>query len=108
MDKLVKTNNGYEIQQVSGFSAVVDCLKAPIKPIIGEASTAGDGRIAAGVWFLVGAGVGGTIGYKYVKKAQGAYHALRNSGESHLASASDISNDMNGVMEDEYSEEFGA
>lgn len=77
MKKMVKNADGkYELSELSGMNGFVDCVKAPIKPVLGEVSTVGDSRIQLVTWFLVGAAVGGTVGYKYVQKAKQGYDAM--------------------------------
>lgn len=77
MKKLVKTESGYQLEELNGISGFIDCVKAPIKPVLGEALTPGDGFISAASFFVIGALVGGTVGYKTVKKAQNAFNAYR-------------------------------
>lgn len=81
MKKLVKSDNGYTVSEISGGTAIFDCIKAPIKPVLGEAMTPGDGIISALTFFVTGAMVGGTVGYKWVKKTQTAYKSLISDDE---------------------------
>lgn len=97
MKYLVKTGNGYVEESVSGLNAVVNVLKTPIKPVLGEPLSTQEAIVSDIFYFLVGAVVGGTVGYRYVKKAQSAYQALRGgASDQHLASYDDA--------EDEYEE----
>lgn len=101
MKTLTKSGNGYAEESVSGLNAVMNVVKTPVKPLLGEALSTQEAIVSNVFYFLVGAVIGGTVGYKYVKKAQSAYNALRNNPTSTLAkgSASDYG------IEDEDEEE---